>query len=539
MRTIFYLTVLLLAAGIPRVRAAENAPLDSAKPAAEVQAGAEPDTVTTPVTATEARAGATGSKTNNIANPGDRNLRLNFRGVPLEMVLNYLSDAAGFIIVLETDVKGKVDVWSNQPLNRDEAADLLNTILSKNGYAAIRNGRTLRIVSRDDAKTKDLPVKSGNDPQQIPKSDQMVTQIIPVRYANATQLIKDLQPLLPTYSMLTANESGNALILTDTQSNIRRMAEIVRAVDTSLTNVSTIKVYPLQYADAKELASAIKDLFQPPATQQNNNGGRNFFNRFFPGGGGGGPGGGGGGRGGGGAPGAATGAGAGGGSPNSKIVAVADERTNSLVVSAPDDMMPVIEKLVQDIDVNSTDITELRVFHLLNADPSEVAEIFTELFPDPTTSRTGDQQNQGFRFGGFGRGGFGQNRGAQTAQTSERSTKKGRVVAVADQRTSSLIVSAASELMPQIAAMIEQLDRSSNRKQRVYIYSLENADVTQVEQVVRDMFERNNVQANRNNANQNSALQSRIQQQNQANNSPARNSGFNNSGGVNGGGAFR
>src|SRR5438093_542772 len=79
----------------------------------------------------------------------DGTLRLNFRGVPVDMVLDYLSDAAGFIIIKETDVKGKVDVWSNQPLTRDEAVDLLNTILNKNDYAAIRNGRTLTIVSKD------------------------------------------------------------------------------------------------------------------------------------------------------------------------------------------------------------------------------------------------------------------------------------------------------------------------------------------------------------------------------------------------------
>src|SRR5213078_4699969 len=73
-------------------------------------------------------------------------LRLNFRGVPLDMVLNYLSDAAGFIINIKpgTDVKGKtVDVWSNQPLNKDEAVDLLNTVLNQNDYAAVRKGRTL------------------------------------------------------------------------------------------------------------------------------------------------------------------------------------------------------------------------------------------------------------------------------------------------------------------------------------------------------------------------------------------------------------
>src|SRR4051812_16296567 len=65
-----------------------------------------------------------------VAASSDRSLRLNFRGVPLDMVLNYLSEAAGFIIVLETEPKGKVDVWSNQPLNKDEAVDLLNTILN-------------------------------------------------------------------------------------------------------------------------------------------------------------------------------------------------------------------------------------------------------------------------------------------------------------------------------------------------------------------------------------------------------------------------
>src|SRR5438093_6701833 len=93
----------------------------------------------------------------------DKSLRLNFRGVPLEMVLNYLSDAAGFIIILETKVEGKVDVWSNQPLNKEEAVNLLNTILNKNGYAAIRNGRTLTILKQDEAKTRDIPVKRGSE----------------------------------------------------------------------------------------------------------------------------------------------------------------------------------------------------------------------------------------------------------------------------------------------------------------------------------------------------------------------------------------
>src|SRR5205814_9884549 len=137
-----------------------------------------------------------------------------------------------------TDVKGRVDVWSNQPLSKDEAVDLLNTVLNQNGFAAVRKERTLTIMSRKDAKTEDIPVRRGDEPKDIQKNDEMVTQIIPVRYANATQLTKDLQPLLPSGAEMTANESANALVITDTQANIRRMTEIVQALDTSISSIS-------------------------------------------------------------------------------------------------------------------------------------------------------------------------------------------------------------------------------------------------------------------------------------------------------------
>ncbi|MCI0744401.1 MAG: hypothetical protein L0Y58_03245, partial [Verrucomicrobia subdivision 3 bacterium] len=466
-----------------------------------------------------------------VSSSDTNKLRLNFRGVPLDMVLNYLSEAAGFIIVLETDVKGKVDVWSNQPLTKEEAVELLNTVLNRNGYAAIRNGRTLRVVSRDDAKTKDIPVRSGNNPDEIPKSDAMVTQIIPVQHANATQLTQNLQALLPTYAILSANESGNALVLTGTQADARRIAEIVKALDTSISSVSTLKVFPLRYADAKELATALKEIFQPPA-QQGTDRRTQFLNRF------GGPGGFnpfGGNNSGGRGDRDRSSSGASGNPAASRVVAVADERSNSLVVSAPDELIPEIEQIIKEIDVSVADATELRVFHLKNADPLEMADIFTDLFPDEST--TGNNNNQGeFRFRGPA-GFFPGRNNNQQSDTSERMKKKGRVIAVPDQRTSSLIVSAASELMPQIEQMVAQLDASPAKKQKVFVYSLENADVQQVEQIVRDMFERNNATANRNNANQNSALQNRTQQQqNQNTMGQGFNQGLGNQGGFGGGG---
>ena len=91
-------------------------------------------------------------------------LRFNFRGAPLEMVLNYMSDAAGFVIVLETPVSGTVDMWSAQPVSKEEAVQLLNIALNKNGYSASVQGRNLIVSSKDDAKKQNIPIHTGNDP---------------------------------------------------------------------------------------------------------------------------------------------------------------------------------------------------------------------------------------------------------------------------------------------------------------------------------------------------------------------------------------
>jgi len=84
----------------------------------------------------------------NSAGGSAAGIQMNFRNAPLEQVLEYLSEAAGFIIVLDAPVKGTVNVISAKPLSQDEAVDFLSSALNKNGLAAIRDGRTLTIVDR-------------------------------------------------------------------------------------------------------------------------------------------------------------------------------------------------------------------------------------------------------------------------------------------------------------------------------------------------------------------------------------------------------
>jgi len=493
-----------LIGGLATVVAAQttNAPADAAppgSPATEKEAAA-PDADTTPAPPPSAPAEATEDTTESVpvqvVAPGEKGLRLNFRNAPLELVLNYLSEAAGFIIMPETDVRGRVDVWSNEPLTRDEAVDVLGRVLSKNGYALLRDGRTLTVVTKDEAKKRDIPVRSGYEPSSIPKDDQIVTQIIPVRFISAPQLSRDLAPLLPATATLTANEGGNALVITDTQASIRRMAEIIKALDTTVSSLSAVRVFQLRYADAKSIATVLRDVFASTEASRGTDPRSRFFS-FMRGGGP--PGGGG-----------ESGANATGRPGASRVVATADERSNALVVSAPDDLMPTIAELVMSVDVNVEDITEIRVFPLEYSDPQEMADLLTSLFPDETNTRTPGRPGGFFRGGPPGAGGG-------INDQSDRLKRQSRVIAVPDPRTGSIVVTAARDTMEQIAKMIEQLDADPARKQKVFVYELKNAEPGRAEDIVRGLFEGQNTRNTRSVQNR-SALENReTQMMNQQN----------------------
>jgi general secretion pathway protein D len=310
---------------------------------------------------------------------------MNFKNAPLEMVLNYLSDAAGFIIVLDTRVNGNVSIISSQPMTKDEAVVLLNSVLNKNGYAVIRNGRTLTIVDRNDAKSRNIPVKSSNKPEEIPDTAEIVTQIIPIRFVEARQLVSDLTSFVSPQATVVANEAGNAIVVTDTQSNIRHLAEIIRAVDDSAEAETEIRVFHLKYASPADVAAELTSVFpsstsgsstQSPISFRGGGGPGGFFSRMMGGG---------------------FGGGNSGGSSSSndrvkkatQVNAVADSRIQAVIVTAPKDLMDQIASMMTDLDVPSTRDQKVYVFHMNNGDPQQAAQVLQNMFQTSGTSRSG------------------------------------------------------------------------------------------------------------------------------------------------------
>ena len=279
----------------------------------------------------------------------------------------------------------------------------------------------------------------------------------------------------PATATLTSDESANSIVMTDTQANIHHFMEIINALDSVTSTSTSIQVFALKFADATKLATLIKDLFPSASSNSGNNAGG--FGRFrgfgggFPGFGGGGGG-------------DAASTEGNGKTPQIKVNAVADDHSNSLVVTAPEDLISTISNLVKQVDQAVEDTTEIRVFHLKNADAGEMAELLTSLFPDETANTSADATRPTFRFSPFG--GFGG--GQQKETTSERAKKLTKVTAVPDRRTSSLVVTCSKDIMTQIDGMITELDHNHARKQSMHIIPLNAADPIDVQQILQELL---------------------------------------------------
>ena len=482
MKTTYLLTALALAA-LPA--AAQNA----APPLPEAPAQLSPSPAVERPAIIPPQRGRVTTKTSvgQEPKPAEKGtIMMNFQGAALGEVLNYLSDAAGFVIIQEAPITGTVNVVSRQPLNPDEAVDLINSVLIEKGFVALRSGRILKIVNRKDVQKRDLPVQSGSDPEKIPRKDEMVTQILPLKYGDAEKLIENLKPLLSESATISANESSNSILMTDTQTNIRRVALIIQALDTSVSSISTIRIFPLTFADAKELSTLLTQIFGTQSSGSDSR--RSSFSGFpgFPGFSGGPPSSGGDDRSSRSSRGSSSSSSQSEARQAARVVCVADEQSNSVIVSAPEEVMPTIKEVITQIDTSITDQTEHHIFRL---DAVELAEILTNIYADVETQssqrKSGDSRSPyPFPSGSSSSS----SSSSASGQRSERSLKQSKVVAVGDPRTNSLIVTAARDTMISIAETVARLDATDAKKQRVFVHSLEHADAESVAAVLRGML---------------------------------------------------
>jgi general secretion pathway protein D len=195
------------------------------------------------------------------ARPPARQLVLNFDNADVEVVIQAAAEIAGFNYVLAPTVRGrKITVQTVGKISSDEVFPVLLTILDVNGLAAVRSGNLYRIIPRENAPQTPVKTIVGRDEGPGLPPDEVVTQVVPLRFIGAQDAVALLRPFVPAQGALAAHRETNLLILTDTAANVHRLLEVLELVDVEVA-LSELQIIALKYADAQELAQILAQLF--------------------------------------------------------------------------------------------------------------------------------------------------------------------------------------------------------------------------------------------------------------------------------------
>lgn len=179
-------------------------------------------------------------------------ITLNFKEADINTVIETVSETTGRNFIVDPRVKGKVTVISAQPMDSDGLYQTFLSILEVHGFAAIPFGDTTKIVPQNDAK------QLGREFDSESYSDDLVTRAIVIQHVAAAQLVPILRPLLPQYGHLAAYTPSNILIISDRQANVSRILELVRRIDRP--GDAEVEVVTLQFANATEVAKMLQSL---------------------------------------------------------------------------------------------------------------------------------------------------------------------------------------------------------------------------------------------------------------------------------------
>jgi len=185
---------------------------------------------------------------------------LNFDNADIETVIQAASEIVGFNYVLAPDVRGKVTVQTSGRIAQEEVFGVLLAILEVQGFTAVKSGNLYKIVRIEGARERAVPTIVGPTADPNRTTDEIITQIVPIKYSSVADLSALLRPLISTRGTLIAHRETNVLIITDAASNVTRLLDIIRLVDVQVAQ-EELQIIPISYADAGELAAILTQLF--------------------------------------------------------------------------------------------------------------------------------------------------------------------------------------------------------------------------------------------------------------------------------------
>jgi general secretion pathway protein D len=172
--------------------------------------------------------------------------------------------------VVDPTVRGAATISTAGELRTEDLLPILESVLKMSGATAIKTGNFYRIVPLVQAPRSPLQVLSDPTGQSLPKDDQMVMEIIPMRFVFAADMAKMLTPFLSEGGSVAVHEAANVLIMVDNSLNVKRLIEILQQFDNSAFAKQRVRLIPVHNNIASGLIPELESIFSAYALSAKN-----------------------------------------------------------------------------------------------------------------------------------------------------------------------------------------------------------------------------------------------------------------------------
>ncbi len=366
--------------------------------------------------------------------PPDETVTLNFVNADIDAVVKAVAEITGRNFIVDPKVKGTVNIVSSRPVPRSLVYPTLLSALRLQGFAAVESEGVVKIVPEADAKQQGGAVVSG---RVTAGGDQLVTQVVTLRYETAAQLVNVLRPLITPNNTIAAYPNANALVITDYADNLKRIDRIIASLDQPPGSEPV--VVPVRYASAVDLVALVNRLVAE-------------------------------------APGGAPGAPA---DAQQRVTVIADPRSNRVLIRADNPgRVARVRQLVEQLDTPGRPGGNMFIVYLKNAEAARVAQTLRAMLtgesgaatpPPGFASTTTVSAAMSAPAAPVGAPGVPSAATPVAAATTTQSFSASGVTITADTANNALVIMAPEPVYNNLRAIIEKLDV---RRAQVFVEAL-------------------------------------------------------------------
>ena len=438
----------------------------------------------TPQGAASSSSSSQGSGAGAAADPGGRSIE--FNGAPVEMVLKVYGELVDKTVL--KDPAAPAATITLQPKQGQELSDAdkilaIETVLEMNGVHLEPFGeKFVRALPRATARKEGIPLLLDPD-ATLGDSSRVVSLMMTFRNIALDEAQKALEGLKSDKGVLNVYERSGSILVTDTEMNLARMREVIKEIDIPTPITENVFIRQIQNASATDIQKVLQEIVEDAKKilekQGNKNGAQNNARGNAPSG----------------FPQPVSGI----RSPllnrtqtqqkpaaptsNESLVTavsdadrgmirgdsliIADERSNKLVIKTQKANMDFFDKVIEQLDVETTPDTVVKIYRLKYADAEDVQDMINDLIgnaPSGKNTKQGSQnansKNAGGQKGNLTTGTSAQKKPAnqRTGEAKAGELSKENTTVLADKRINGIVVMTQKELVPVVEQIIETMD---------------------------------------------------------------------------------